>query len=92
MFSHKSSHRVTPIRTLRTQPTLIAEQVTGHFVNPRLATRAHRTAAEDACLCQAQVINVLFQFHCGAMASSAVSSVPYMRDETENRAESPTSA
>ena len=53
MFSLWSSHRVTPIRTLRTQPTLVAEQVTAHFVNPRLAARAHRAAAEDVCLFQA---------------------------------------
>ena len=46
VFSHLSSHRVTPIRTLHTQPTLVAEQVTAHFVDSRLPARAHRTAEE----------------------------------------------
>ena len=32
VLSHWSSHRVTPIRTLRTQPTLVAEQVTACFL------------------------------------------------------------
>ena len=45
-FSHWSSHRVTPIRTLRTQPTLVAEQVTAHFVDPRVAACTRRTAEE----------------------------------------------
>ena len=53
MFSRLSSHRVAPFSTLRTQPTLVGEQVTAHFVIPRLVARAHRTAAEDACLFQA---------------------------------------
>ena len=92
---------VTPIRTLRTQPTLVAEQVTAHFVNPRLAARAHRTAAEDACLFRAvtgerkstciQVI-IFISCVCGAMASSAVSSVLYLRDAAGNHAEMRTSA
>ena len=101
VFSHQSSHRVTPIRTLRTQPTWVAEQVTVHFVNPRLATRAHSTAAEDACLFQAATGgeeiylrqgDPFFQSHCGAMASSAVSSVQNMRDEAESHAETRTGA
>ena len=41
--SHRSAHC----------PTLVGEQVTAHFVIPRLVARAHRTAAEDACLFQA---------------------------------------
>ena len=60
MFSQQSSHRVTPIRQLRTQPTLVAEQV--------------------------------IALHCGAMASSAVSSVLYLRDAAGNHAETRTGA
>ena len=101
VFSHYSSHRVAPIRTTRTQRTLVSEQVTAHFANPRLAARAHRTAAEDACLFQAatggrksscvQVIN-FFSFVCGAMASSAVFSELYLRDAAGNHAVTHTGA
>ena len=31
-------------------PTLVAEQVTAHFVNSRFAARANCTAAQDTCL------------------------------------------
>ena len=80
---------------------MVAEQVTAHFVNPRLAARAHRTAAEDACLFQAatgerkspciQVI-IFISCVCGATASSAVSSVLYLRGAVGNHAEMRTSA
>ena len=46
MFSHLSPHRVAPIRTLRTQPTLVAEQVTAHLVDSRVAAGTRRTAEE----------------------------------------------
>ena len=39
--------------TLRTQPTLVAEQVTAHFVDPRVAACTHCTAEERPCLFQA---------------------------------------
>ena len=69
--------------------------------NPRLAARAHRAGAEDACLFQTatgartstcvQVIN--FQsFVCGAMASCAVSSLLYIRCAAGNNAEMRTGA
>ena len=50
VISRLSSHRVTPISTLRTQPTLVAEQVTSHSVNSRFTARASCMASEDACL------------------------------------------
>ena len=39
--------------TLRTQPTLVAEQVTAHFVDPRVAACTHCTAEERVFLFQA---------------------------------------
>ena len=101
VFSHLSSHRVAPISTLRTHSTLVAEQVADHFVNPRPAARAHRKAAEDACLFQAATgertstcvqVNNFFSFVCGAKASSAVSSVFFSSDAAGNHAESRASA
>ena len=45
VFSNLSPHRVIPIRTLRTQPTLVAEQVTAlFFVDPRVTASPRRTA------------------------------------------------
>ena len=44
MFSNLPSHRVAPICPLRTQPTLVAEQVTAHFVDVRVAACTRRTA------------------------------------------------
>ena len=39
--------------TVRTQHTLVAEQVTVHFVDPRVAACTHCTAEERVCLFQA---------------------------------------
>ena len=79
--------------TLRTQSTVVAEQVIAPVIDPRPAACTHRTLAEHACLCQAvtgstcdRVIH-LSSFKCGAMASSAVSSVLYLRDAVGNHAE-----
>ena len=49
MFSHLLPHRVEPIGTLRTHPTLEAERVTSHFVDLRVTACTRRTA-EGACL------------------------------------------
>ena len=102
VFLHQPSHRVTQISTLRTHPTLVAEQVAAHFVNPRFAARGHCTAAEDASLLQAAAEREeiylrpsdpsLVQFLGGAVASSAVSSVLYLRDAAGNHAETRTGA
>ena len=95
-FAHLSSHRVTPIRALCTQPTLVAEQVTAHFVDSRLPARAHRTACsrqqqeEKKSTCD-QVIHFCLIFR-GAAASLAVSSVLYVSDEAGNHAETRTGA
>ena len=43
---HLRALRVTPIRTLRTQPTLVAEQVTAHLVDSRVTAGTRRTAEE----------------------------------------------
>ena len=40
--------------TLGTQPTLVAEQVTAHFVDPRVTACTHFTAEERASLLQAE--------------------------------------
>ena len=47
VFSHSSSHRVTPIRT---QLTLAADQVTAHFVDSRVTASTCRTAEEPSLL------------------------------------------
>ena len=88
--------------TLRTQPTLVAEQVTAHCVGSRFAARGHCTAAEDASLLQAAAEREdiylrpsdpsLVQFLSGAVASSAVSSVLHLRDAAGNHGETRTGA
>ena len=102
MFSHWSSHRVTLIRTLVTRPTLVAEQVTAHFVDPRVAACTHCTAEERACLFQAvkggEEIYLrpsdpsLFNFIVPPWHPSAISSVLYLRDAAGNNAGTRTGA
>ena len=102
VFSHWSSHRVTPIRTLRTQPALGAEQVAAHFVDPRVAASTRRTAEEASLPASGSsrkrtdlTCNRVIHFpliRSGAMASSAVSSVLYLRDAAGNDAETRTGA
>ena len=43
---HLRTLRVTPIRTLRTQPTLVVEPVTAHLVDSRVTASTRRTAEE----------------------------------------------
>ena len=46
VLSHFTPHRVAPISTLRTHSTLVAEQVTPHFVDSRVTASTRRTAEE----------------------------------------------
>ena len=78
--------------------TLVAEQVTAHFIDPRPAACTHRIAAQRACVFQA--VNRIYLrasdpslfAHCVAMASSAVSSVLYLRDAGGNHSGTRTGA
>ena len=76
------SHWVTPIRTLCTQPTLVGEQAAVHFVDPRATACTCCGAETRACLIRAVDLRPRGPFPSilsGAMASSVVSSVLYLR-------------
>ena len=102
VFTHLSSHRVTPIAHCTPGFTSVAEQVTAHFVDFASYSLYAPYSWESELVCFRQwqeeetstcdrVIHCSLIL-CGAMAWSAVSSVFYLRDAAGNHAETRTDA